>query len=287
MITGASGTGKELVANAIHASSDRRDKPFLAVNCPSIPEELFESQLFGHRRGSFTGAVETRGGYLEAAEGGTLFMDEIGDLPLKSQAKILRLLEQKVYLPIGEHKEKVADVRIVAATNQELPQLVKEKLFREDLYYRLSVCTILLPQLKDRREDINLIARHFTLQFASEMGKPIEGIDPTTLAVLEDYDYPGNIRELRNIIESSVIHCRHDGMLIPSDLPEMLGSGPLQDTSDNTVGFSSLRLDDVHRQLFQEALLKSDGNVSAAARLLGISRGKLRRNLAALNIDAE
>ena len=152
LIIGESGTGKELVANAIHCASPRKMKPFLTLNCPSVPEELFESEMFGHRRGAYTGAVETRPGYVEAAEGGTLFLDEVGDLPLKSQAKILRFLEEKTYLPLGERKDRQADVRVIAATNHSLDDLVKQKQFRQDLYYRLSVCTIHLPPLRERKK---------------------------------------------------------------------------------------------------------------------------------------
>ncbi len=285
LIQGESGTGKELTAHAIHQSSPRRDKLFLTVNCPSIPEDLFESEMFGHRRGSFTGAVETRGGYLKAAEGGTLFLDEIGDLPLKSQAKILRLLEQKTFLPIGEHKELSTDVRIVAATNQDLQALVEKKRFRQDLYYRLNVCVIRQPPLRERKEDIPLLALYFALQFAAEMGKLIDGIEDTALNMLCAYDYPGNVRELRNIVESSVIHCRHEGVLTDDDLPKSFV--PSAGHSDPDAGWTmeSIRFEDVEKTLYREALSRSGNNVSAAARLLGLSRGKLRRRMGDLNIE--
>ncbi|MDD4871023.1 MAG: sigma-54 dependent transcriptional regulator [Kiritimatiellae bacterium] len=288
LIIGESGTGKELVAHAVHQSSPRSKQPFLTINCASIPEDLFESEMFGHRRGSFTGAVETRGGYIEAASGGTLFLDEIGDLPLPAQSKILRLLEQKSYLPIGEHKERTADVRIIAATNQALDCLVKEKKFREDLYYRLTVCNINLPPLRDRKEDIPLLALFFVLQFASEMGKSIEGIDPEAMRILISRDYPGNIRELRNIVESSVIRCRHTGLLRKEDLSEqpsvIKNNG---ESAKNAWPMETLRLEDVERRLYLEALNRTNNNVSAAARLLGLSRGKFRRRLASLNITAD
>lgn len=283
LITGESGTGKELAARAIHISSARKDKTFLTVNCPSVPEELFESELFGHRRGAFTGAVETKGGYVQAAEGGTLFLDEIGDLPLKSQAKILRLLEEKTFLPVGESKERSADVRILAATNQSLETLVQDKAFREDLYYRLNVCTVKLPPLRERKDDIPVLANHFTLKFAGEMSKPIEGLDDSAMNALISHDYPGNIRELRNIIESSVIHCRHEGVLTVGDLPEIVSGAKVSSSSDHWPP-ESLNLKEMNESLFREALRRTNNNVSASARLLGISRGKLRRSLETHNI---
>jgi len=285
LILGESGTGKELVANAIHQAGSRRGQPFLTLNCPSIPEDLFESEMFGHRRGAFTGAVETRGGYVAAAAGGTLFLDEIGDLPLKSQAKILRLLEQKTYLPIGEHAERAADVRVIAATNQSLDELVAEKKFREDLFYRLSVCTITVPPLRQRKSDLPLLALYFTLHFATEMGKAIHGVDQDALQALVPYDFPGNVRELRNIIESSVIRCKHEGLLARDDLPP-LSLATSASTDTQAWPMDTLRLEDVERRLYQEALNRTNSNVSAAARLLGLSRGKLRRRLATLGIDA-
>ena len=285
LILGESGTGKELVANAIHQASARRDEPFLTLNCPSIPEDLFESEMFGHRRGAFTGAVETRGGYVEAARGGTLFLDEIGDLPLKSQAKILRLLEQKTYLPIGEHAERAADVRVIAATNQSLEDLVADKKFREDLFYRLSVCTIAVPPLRQRKGDLPLLGLYFVLHFAGEMGKEIHGLDQDALQILASYDFPGNVRELRNVIESSIIRCKHPGLLTRDDLPP-LSPGTAADET-RSWPMDTLKLEDVEHRLYQEALNRTGRNVSAAARLLGLSRGKLRRRLAALGIQAD
>jgi len=238
--------------------------------------------------GAFTGAIETRGGYIEAAEGGTLFLDEIGDLPLPAQAKILRLLEQKSYLPVGEHKERRADIRIIAATNQILETLVKEKKFREDLYYRLTVCTINLPPLRERKEDIPLLALFFTLQCAGEMGKSIDGIDPEAMKSLLSRSYPGNIRELRNVIENGVIRTRHTGLLHSEDLPgqQSLSKKP-DDSLQNGWPMDTLKLEDVEKRLYIEALNRTNSNVSAAARILGLSRGKLRRRLASLNIKAE
>ncbi|NQT92875.1 MAG: sigma-54-dependent Fis family transcriptional regulator [Lentisphaerae bacterium] len=286
LILGESGTGKELVAHAIHRTSERQDKPFLTLNCASIPEDLFEAEMFGHRRGAFTGAVETRAGYVEASSGGTLFLDEIGDLPMSSQAKILRFLEQRTYLPVGERKERTADVRIIAATNHDLAGLVEEKMFRQDLYYRLNVCTLTCPPLRERKEDVPLLAFYFALQFGAETGKSIEGIDEEAFAFLSDYHYPGNVRELRNIIESSIIHCRHSGMLGHKDLPELVSSanGNADGSSSQPWQDGSLKFEDVERQLYEEALRRTDNNVSGAARILGISRGKLRRRLGAFGL---
>ena len=289
LILGESGTGKELVARALHHSSERSKNPFLTLNCASIPEDIFESEMFGHRRGAFTGAIETRSGYVESAEGGTLFLDEIGDLPLTSQSKILRLLEQKTYLPVGEQKERAADVRIIAATNQALETLVREKKFREDLYYRLTVCTIRLPPLRERKEDIPLLALYFTLQSAGEMGKAIDGIDAEAMQTLSNRSYPGNVRELKNVIENSVIHCRHTGMLLKEDLPpeSSVAERTVSENSSKTWPMDTLRLEEVEKRLYIEALNRSNNNVSSAARMLGLSRGKLRRRLASLNIFVE
>lgn len=290
LITGESGTGKELVANAIHQMSPLGDKPFITVNCASIPEELFESEMFGHKRGAFTGALEDRSGYVDAANGGTLFLDEIGDMPLAAQPKILRLLEQRVYRTVGETREKEADIRLIAATNRRLEEMVEEKEFRSDLFYRLSVCLVSLPPLRERKEDIGLLALYFLLHFAQEMGKPIEGISDEALTILARHDYPGNVRELRNLMENTIIHCRHDGKIDAADLPEHLVSGTASEMSgepsDATWPIDTIKFDEVERMLYTEALGRTESNVTAAARLLGLSRGKLRRRLGVLGMDA-
>jgi len=290
LITGESGTGKELVANAIHQMSPLSDKPFITVNCASIPDELFESEMFGHKRGAFTGALENRSGYVDAANGGTLFLDEIGDMPLAAQPKILRLLEQRVYRTVGETREKDANIRLIAATNRRLEEMVESKEFRSDLYYRLGVCAISLPALRERKEDIGLLALYFLLHFAQEMGKPIEGISDEALRLLGRHDYPGNVRELRNLMENTVIHCRHDGMIQPDDLPDHLTSGgsteSTESPSDAAWPIQTIKFEEVERLLYTEALNRTDENVTAAARLLGISRGKLRRRMSMLGMDA-
>lgn len=285
LITGESGTGKELVARALHSQSSRAKAPYLTANCPSIPEDLFESEMFGHRKGAFTGAIETSSGYIEACQGGTLFLDEIGDLPLKSQAKILRLLEQRTFTPVGEHRERTADVRIVAATNQRLEELVNDKRFREDLFYRLKVAAIELPPLRERPEDIPLLALYYTLKLSAEMGRRVEGLGDTALAALQSYSFPGNIRELRNTIESAVIHFKGSGLIETRDLPPL---SPAECSGANTDWRSgSLKFTDVEKELYEEAMNRTHNNVSAAARVLGLSRGKLRRRLEALNINRD
>ena len=286
LVLGESGTGKEVIAKAVHTSSPRRDKPFLTLNCSAIAENLFESEMFGHRRGAFTGAVDSQTGYVRAAEGGSLFLDEIGDLPLGSQAKILRLLEQKSYLPVGENQERKADVRMIAATNQPLPELVRQGKFREDLYYRLSVCTVHVPPLRERQEDIPLLAIYFTLRLAAEMGRQIEDISEEALARLSAYGYPGNVRELKNIIESSVIRMHDKSVMSLDDLPDLILADPGQQA---TLDFSAwpdaaIAHESIERSLYSEALKRCDGNVSRAARLLGLERSKFRRRLARLEL---
>lgn len=289
LITGESGTGKELVANAIHQTSLLSDKPLIAVNCASIPEELFESEMFGHKRGAFTGAVDNRSGYVEAASGGTLFLDEIGDMPLTSQPKILRLLEQKTYRVVGDTREKEAKIRLITATNRSLEEMVEAKEFRSDLYYRLGACTIHLAPLRERTEDTPLLALYFLMQFAREMRKPLDSISDDALAALCAHDYPGNVRELRNIIESAVIHGKHNSELQREDLPaRMLQSAPAPQGDADTRAWpiDTLKFDDVERLLYTEALARTEQNVTAAARLLGLSRGKLRRRMAVLEMEA-
>ena len=287
LVLGESGTGKEAIAKSVHASGPRRDMPFLTLNCSAIAENLFESEMFGHRRGSFTGATDTQTGYVQSADGGSLFLDEIGDLPLGSQAKILRLLEQKTYLPVGENQEREANVRIVAATNQPLPTLVRKGLFREDLYYRLSVCTIHVPPLRERQDDIPLLALYFTLRFSAEMCKNVHGITDEALERLTEYDFPGNVRELRNIIESSVIRSHDKSMLDISDFPEI---SQTSDLAGGPIDFRAwpderLSMPVVERMLYVEVLQRTNRNVSAAARLLGMDRSRFRRRLTALKLS--
>ena len=286
LITGESGTGKELAARALHAASARKDAPFVPVNCASIPADLFESEMFGHRRGAFTGAVDKAKGFVNAAEGGILFLDEIGDLPSGSQAKILRLLEQKTYTSVGDPTERHADLRIVAATNQDLDALVRKNQFRGDLYYRLAVCRIDMPTLRDHKSDIPILALYFALQAATTMGRMVERLSCETVQSLMAYHFPGNVRELRNIIERSVIFADHTSELRPEHLPPLEGPAISPSAQAAPVASdSTLNMETVERGLYVEALSRTGDNISAAARLLGISRGKLRHRLAALGMQ--
>ncbi len=288
LITGESGTGKELAARALHEASTRSAAPFVPVNCASIPADLFESEMFGHRRGAFTGAVDGAKGFVNAAEGGTLFLDEIGDLPSGSQAKILRLLEQKTYTSVGDPTERQADVRIVAATNQDLEALVQKNQFRGDLYYRLAVCHVEMPALRDHKSDIPCLALYFALQAASTMGRMVERLSRETVESLMAYDFPGNVRELRNVIERSVIFADHTSELRPEHLPALEAPSHVPAAATAAAdGKSDLNMESVERGLYAEALSRTGSNISAAARLLGISRGKLRHRLAALDMQGE
>jgi two-component system response regulator PilR (NtrC family) len=292
LVCGESGTGKELLARAIHYGSDRSRKPFVAVNCGAIPETLFESELFGHKKGSFTGAVRDRVGYFEAADGGTLFLDEVGEMPLASQVKVLRALAERKITPVGATNEVAVDVRLVAATNRDLRAEVAAGRFREDLYYRLNVVQVDMPPLRERREDVTPLVQHFIERFAAEYGKDVRGATPESLRLLRDYPFPGNVRELQNILERAV--ALESGPLItPSALPERV-QGPLTATSDETVNDVAFpttgidlegRLATVERRYLERALAAASGNRTHAARLLGITFRSLRYRLAKFGMD--
>ncbi|GBC80960.1 Transcriptional regulatory protein ZraR [bacterium HR10] len=263
LIRGESGTGKELVARAIHANSPRRYMPIVIVNCGALAEGVIESELFGHEKGAFTGAHYRRKGKFELADGGTLFLDEIGDISLKTQVDLLRVLEEKKIFRVGGNTPIPVDFRLIAATNKDLEALVAEGRFREDLYYRLNVFSITIPPLRERREDIPLLAEHFLKKFAQSMNKPILGISPEALALLERYDWPGNVRELQNAIERAVLVCR-GREIRPEDLPLQVNEARGQ-----PVGKT---LAEVERQHIQRILQETRWNISQAARLLGIDR---------------
>ncbi len=277
LITGESGTGKELVAMGIHLLSSRKNNLFHSVNCSAVTESLFESEFFGHKKGAFTGATEDRQGWFEVASGGTLFLDEIGDLPLGQQAKLLRALEERKIRRVGGHHEISVDVRVIAASNQPLEEMVSEKKFRADLYHRMSTFVIHLPPLRERAEDIDPIANHFTALYARSMNKNIAGISPTALQILKQYPFPGNIRELRNMIERAVILC--DGHYLETThlainaIPQF----PSQDTE--TPEDTSLDLDQVEKETILKALQRAGGNKTTAARLLNITWQTLDRRL--------
>jgi DNA-binding NtrC family response regulator len=285
LITGESGTGKELVARAIHYNSQRRDKPLVVVNCAAIPEELLESELFGHVKGSFTGAVATREGRFDAADGGTIFLDEIGDMSMKLQVKILRVLQEQRFEPVGSATSHQVDVRIIAATNHNLERAVKERRFREDLYYRLNVIPIHVPPLRDRRSDISLLVNHFLQKYAHT---PPEGlyriITPAALERLEAYGWPGNVRELENTVERLVV-LKKGGMIDVDDLPERIaGAKPPRagrrkpgggvDIPERGLSFKRA-VEDFESQLILSALEKTGWNKNKAASLLNLNRTTL------------
>jgi len=284
LIEGESGTGKELVAQAIHQSSARARGPFIAVHCAALTESLLESELFGHERGSFTGATERRIGRFESADGGTLFLDEIGEISGAIQVKLLRFLETKSIERVGGSKTLELDVRLVAATNSRLEQLVREGKFREDLYFRLDVVRFLMPPLRERKEDIPALLRHFIKSFSTENGVPPLEIEPGAMRTLQAYAWPGNIRELRNFCENAVV-LRKGGKLTEFDLdPRFRGApatGPAAGQQDGGgASSSSLSVEQNEKRILREALIKSRGNRTKAAQLMGISRRTLHRKLA-------
>jgi two-component system response regulator HydG len=279
LITGESGTGKELVAKAIHANSKRAQRPFVPVNCAAITETLLESELFGHARGAFTGAVNARKGLFEEAEGGTFFFDEIAETPMSFQAKLLRAIQEGEIRRVGENKPIKVDVRIIAATNQDLLQMIAEKRFRQDLYYRLNVARFMLPPLRERREDIALLAEFFLDKFRRKMGVKARFGDGVLDALMQ-LDFPGNIRELENMVEQAVA-LAGDGPINRDDLPL-----PLQPM--NTAGGPAKTLADVvdnaERQAIENALREAEGSRERAADLLGISPTTLWRKMTRFNI---
>lgn len=278
LIFGESGTGKELIARAIHYNGITRDKPFVPVNCGAIPETLIASELFGHRKGSFTGATADRVGYFEAAGGGTLFLDEISTLPLQTQSMLLRVLEERVVVPVGDTRGRPVDVRIIAATNRDLREMVSKGQFREDLMYRLDVVKLELPPLRQRREDIPLLAHHFLRKYASQMNKPVPGMTNGAVRALLGYGWPGNIRELENVIERAVIFA--DGHEIGvADLP--FGSSEQNDEPGEELR-EALR--QFERQHILDSLHRHDYDKNECARHLGIGLSSLYRKMEELGI---
>lgn len=294
LIEGESGTGKELIAQAIHQASPRARAPFVAVHCAALSENLLESELFGHERGSFTGATERRIGRFESATGGTLFLDEIGEISQSTQVKLLRFLETKSIERVGGSKPLELDVRLVAATNRNLEQLVREGKFRDDLFFRLNVVRLTMPPLRDRPEDVPLLLAHFIKIFSDENGVPPLTVEPGALRTLQRYPWPGNIRELRNFCENAVV-LRRGGTLTEYDLEPKFRTttlpGPVATSSDvNTplanAGMSrpapshSLSVEENEKHLLREALLKARGNRTRAAEMMGVSRRTLHRKIA-------
>jgi DNA-binding NtrC family response regulator len=284
LITGESGTGKELVARAIHQRSRRMQGPFIAVHTGAIPRELIASELFGHERGSFTGAVEKKEGKFELAESGTIFLDEISTMDERTQINMLRVHESFAYMRIGGKRERQADVRVVAATNRDLLKMAEEGHFREDLYYRLNILQINLPPIRDRREDVALLATEFMASFSSQYKKPMHIIPPETQRLLEGYHWPGNVRELRNVIEQAVLLAR-GSTLDPELLPQMIyRAGPTEDVVRIPVG-SSMR--EAEKEIILRTLESRKGNKKMTAEVLGISRRSLYNKLAEYGADGK
>jgi two-component system response regulator PilR (NtrC family) len=287
LVQGESGTGKELVARAIHTHSPRANAPFVTVNSGSMPHDLLESNLFGHVRGAFTGAVANKKGLFEVAEGGSIFFDEIGTVSLETQAKLLRVIQEKEFMRVGSVDTQKADVRIIAATNSDLKKMVAEGKFRDDLYYRLCVITIGIPPLRERREDIPLLAEHFVRFYASENDKPIAGILPDALRVLLDYDWPGNVRELENAIERAVVLCIGGGTVGVELLPESVLSPDRAEVAvrlpENGATYKDL-VEEYERRLVRTALRRTRGVQKRAAELLRLKPTTLHEIIKRLEI---
>ena len=277
LIQGESGAGKELVARTIHERSGRRNGPFVAVNCAALPETLLESELFGYEKGAFTGAAARKDGRFELANGGTLFLDEVADLSLVTQPKILRVLQEGEFERLGGTRTIQVDVRIVAATNQDLSEMVKEKRFREDLYYRLNVITVRVPPLRERHEDIRLLAQHYLRVYAAKNGRKLDGFSNEALERLESYRWPGNVRELENLIERMVLLARKD-RIDAEDLPEEI-AGVKRPPRDAILELVGTPLADVEQRLLDETLRITGGNKTQAAKLLGIDVRTVARKL--------
>ena len=278
LITGESGTGKELVAQAIHALSPRRDAPFVSINCGALPETLLESEMFGHVRGAFTDAHQNKKGLFEAAHRGTLFLDEVGEMPLTMQVKLLRALQERTIRRVGGTDEVEVDVRLIAATNRNLETLVQERRLREDLYYRLNVIPIRLPALRERREDIPILARHFLERFGREADRRVTQISEEAMQRLLRYSWPGNVRELENVMERAVALETTDTVL-PERLPELAGEAGLASAPAPALGNGfnlDAHLNGIERGLVMDALEKSGGDRAAACELLGITPRSLR-----------
>jgi two-component system response regulator AtoC len=307
LILGESGTGKELVARAIYQHSKRADRPFLAINCAALPERLLESELFGHEKGSFTGADRQRIGKFEQTNGGTIFLDEIGDLALVAQGKILRLLQEQTFERLGGSQTIKTDVRLLAATNQDLEALVGAGKFRQDLYYRLNVFTIRLPPLRERGDDLPLLVRHYLRRFGRELGKDVQSVSPEALEVLRRYRWPGNVRELQSVVKQALLRAT-GSVLVPDFLPEQLlnpppseagaaGDGARGEGDDlrqfieaqlaaGTEGLYDAALRRLERLLVPLVLQHTGGNQVQAARILGITRGSLRNKIRELGITS-
>ena len=279
LIQGETGTGKELVARAIHQLSPRAKAPLITVHCAALPANLLESELFGHEKGAFTGAVERRPGRFEMADGGSLFLDEIGEIDSSVQVKLLRVLEERAFERVGGRETLDVDVRLIAATNRDLKSMVDEGTFREDLYYRLNVVTVPVPSLRERKEDIPLLMRSFLDEFSRENGKEIEGVTADCMNALMGYDWPGNIREFRNVIERMVVLSRQDRLTLRDLPPQLRGDAAASKPNRITAPTGDLSLEEMERNMIMRALEQHQGSRTKAAEQLGISRRTLHRKL--------
>jgi len=284
LLAGESGVGKDLIARAIHFKSPRKDRPLVKINCTAIPENLMESELFGYEKGAFTGAVASKPGKFEQADTGTVFLDEIGDVPGPIQVKLLRILQEREFERLGSNVTRHTDVRVIAATNQDLRAALEQGTFREDLYYRLNVVPINIPPLRDRRQDIPFLANHFVRKLAPESGSLVESITPAAIEKLMSYHWPGNVRELENVIERSLVLCRGNEL----DAGDIKIEAAPRPRAQNEQHFlpEGMTLDQYEQELIREALRRADGNKSQAARLLGLTRNALRYRLTQMGLEA-
>jgi len=279
LVTGESGTGKELIARAIHAASRRPHGPFVSVSCAALPENLLESELFGHVKGAFTGAIAARKGLLEEARGGTFFLDEIGDAPLPIQAKLLRVLEDRSIRRLGDNRSIQVDVRMVAATNRDLQSAMREKLFREDLFYRLNVVPIHVPPLRERGGDIPPLVAHFIEKYHGKIKKQVSGVSPQAMTLLMAYRWPGNVRELENVIQRMMVVAKGDTLDVQDFPPEISGKEVPREKAKDLKGMTRESAGLAEKNLILDSLAKSGGNVTQAARSLGISRVTLQKKM--------
>jgi len=295
LIYGQSGTGKELIARAIHFNSPRREKQFVPVDCAVLSENLLESELFGHVRGSFTGAVTTKPGLFEVADGGTVFLDEVGNISLSIQAKLLRVLQEREFTPVGGTKAKKVDIRLIAATNKDLEKMIKEETFREDLYYRLNIVPILLPPLRERQEDIPILAVHFLKKYAEEMGKTIKGITPEAMEKMIRYPWPGNVRELENVIERTVVMIddemvRVEHLILPGQQEKEVLENQIPLTSEALKEIKKQMrekaVEEIERAFVLNALERHQWNVTRAAEEVGMLRPNFQALMRKYNLRA-
>lgn len=283
LITGESGVGKELVAHAIHNLSSRKDKKLVEVHCAALAESLLESELFGHEKGSFTGAIARKRGRFEVSDGGTIFLDEIGEISQQIQVKLLRVLQEKKFERVGGEETIEVDIRILSATNKDLKEETEKGNFREDLFYRLNVVNIRVPPLRDRKEDIELLAAAFLKEFSEENGKKINGIDQKARLALHNYSWPGNIRELRNCLESAVVMCK-GSVITVDDMPSSIGSGSDEESVLISIGTS---MDEAEKELIKATLFHENGNKTKTAEILGIGRKTLHRKINEYGLNEE